>query len=164
MSRVLFLCIGNSCRSQMAEGFARRYGADVMQPASAGWAPAPIVQPLTKKVMEAKNINIDDQFPKELENVNLVGFDLIVNMSGNPLPTRLPAEVLEWTVQDPIGKSEELYLAVRDQIEDKVMRLILDLRRSARKAQKSHPGGHAVAHPGSPARQLRRGIRPQGTR
>jgi protein-tyrosine-phosphatase len=136
----------------MAEGFARKYGADVMQPASAGLAPAPIVQPLTKKVMEAKNINIDDQFPKEVEHLNLFGFDLIVNMSGNPLPTRLPTEVLEWKVEDPIGKSEELYLAVRDQIEDKVMRLILELRRSGRKA----PAVRAM----TPPRQHRRPMRP----
>src|SRR5579871_1009678 len=46
--RVLFLCIGNSCRSQMAEGFARAYGSDVMTPLSAGLSPAPIVAPLTK--------------------------------------------------------------------------------------------------------------------
>ena len=58
MKRVLFLCIGNSCRSQMAEGFANRYGQDVMKVASAGFAPASIVQPLTRKVMEDKNINI----------------------------------------------------------------------------------------------------------
>ena len=56
--RVLFLCIGNSCRSPMAEGFAKCYGSDVMQAESAGLAPAGIVQPLTKKVMEEKNINI----------------------------------------------------------------------------------------------------------
>ena len=64
MKRVLFLCIGNSCRSQMAEGFARKYGADVMEVGSAGLAPAAIVQPETHQVMNQKNINIDDQFPE----------------------------------------------------------------------------------------------------
>jgi arsenate reductase (thioredoxin) len=117
----------------MAEGFARKYGSDVLQPSSAGFAPANIVQPLTKKVMEAKNINIDGQFPKDLDQVGVAQFDLIVNMSGSKLPDRISAEVREWNVQDPIGQSEDTYVQVRDQLENQVMRLILDLRRDARK-------------------------------
>ncbi len=134
MKRVLFLCIGNSCRSQMAEGFAKRYGSDVIEPASAGFSPASIVQPLTKKVMEAKNIKIDHQYPKDLGSIEVARFDLIVNMSGTKLPAGMPIEVREWQVEDPIGKSEEVYTEVRDQIEHLVMRLILDLRRQKRKA------------------------------
>ena len=137
MKKVLFLCIGNSCRSQMAEGFARKYGSDVLEASSAGFAPANIVQPLTKKVMEAKNINIDDQFPKNLDQVGVVQFDLIVNISGNKLPNRLPIEVREWTIEDPIGQSEDTYVQVRDQLENQVMGLILDLRREARKRVES---------------------------
>lgn len=116
----------------MAEGFARRYGSDVMQSASAGLAPAPIVQPLTKKVMAERNINIDDQEPKDLGTLELKTFDLIVNMSGAKLPPRIPIEVREWKVEDPIGQTEETYLKVRDQIENAVMRLILEFRRQAR--------------------------------
>lgn len=127
--KVLFLCIGNSCRSQMAEGFARHYGGDVMEPASAGLAPAPIVQELTKKVMQAKNVNIDDQYAKHLGSLDVHGFDLIVNMSGTKLPTRVPIAVRDWNVEDPIGREEDVYIAVRDQIEMLVMRLILELRR-----------------------------------
>ncbi|HMF75431.1 MAG TPA: arsenate reductase ArsC [Bryobacteraceae bacterium] len=139
VKKVLFLCIGNSCRSQMAEGFARRYGSDVMDVASAGLAPAPIVQPLTRKVMEAKNINIDDQFPKDLHDLPVGEFDLIVNMSGNRLPPYLLVQVQDWRVDDPIGKSEETYIAVRELIEGQVMRLILDFRRVARLQKKSRP-------------------------
>ncbi len=139
MKRVLFLCIGNSCRSQMAEGFARRYGADVLEPSSAGLAPASIVQPLTKTVMEAKNINLDAQYPKDLGSVDVPGFDMIVNMSGRKLPARIPIEVRDWKIEDPIGRSEEIYLKVRDEIEHLVMRLILDLRREARKAEGPPP-------------------------
>jgi len=133
VKKVLFLCIGNSCRSQMAEGFARKYGSDVLEPSSAGLAPASIVQPLTKKVMEAKNINIDDQFPKDLDQVGVAQFDLIVNISGSKLPSQVQIEVLEWSVEDPIGQSEDTYVQVRDQLEHQVMRLILDLRRDVRK-------------------------------
>jgi arsenate reductase (thioredoxin) len=137
VKKVLFVCIGNSCRSQMAEGFARKYGSDVLEPSSAGFAPANIVQPLTKKVMEAKNINIDDQFPKNLDQVGVAQFDLIVNMSGNKLPDRLPVEVREWTIEDPIGQTEATYMHVCDQLENQVMRLILDLRREAQKQVES---------------------------
>jgi arsenate reductase len=133
MRRVLFLCIGNSCRSQMAEGFARKYGSDVMEVGSAGLSPASIVQDLTKKVMEDKNINIDDQFPKDLGSVGVSGYDLIINMSGVKLPGRIPIEVRDWKVNDPIGRSEDVYVTVRDQIEGMVMQLILELRRESRR-------------------------------
>ncbi len=121
----------------MAEGFARRYGSDVLEPFSAGFSPASIVQPLTKKVMEAKNIKIDHQHPKSLDAVDVSSFDLIVNMSGTKLPSRLPIEVRDWKVEDPIGKPEETYATVRDQIEMSVMRLILELRKEARNGENS---------------------------
>ncbi|MBV9611230.1 MAG: hypothetical protein JO091_02105 [Acidobacteriaceae bacterium] len=120
----------------MAEGFARKYGSDVMEPFSAGLSPAAIVQPLTKTVMEEKNINLDAQYPKSLDAVDVSGCDLIVNMSGVKLPTRMPIEVREWRVEDPIGRDEETYIAVRDQIEMAVMRLILDLRKEARNGER----------------------------
>ena len=130
LKRVLFLCIGNSCRSQMAEGFAARYGSDVLRPVSAGLSPASIVQPLTKQVMEAKNINISHQYPKDLASVDPASFDLIINMSGHQLPSRGAVEIRDWKVEDPIGKEQSVYLAVRDQIEMQVMSLILQLRRT----------------------------------
>ncbi len=132
----------------MAEGFARRYGSDVLDAASAGLSPASIVQPLTKKVMEAKNINIDDQSPKALDSVPLRTFDLIVNMSGMKLPVPLPGEVRTWPVEDPIGQSEEIYVAVREQIEMLVMLLILELRREAAKEEASKQDGNR-AEPGA---------------
>jgi arsenate reductase len=134
---ILFLCIGNSCRSQMAEGFARRYGSDVMDCSSAGLAPAPIVQTMTRKVMEAKNINIDEHFPKNLEQVTLSKFDLIINMSGRQFPLRVSIPVRDWKVEDPIGQSEDVYNTVRDQIENSVMQLILELRREQKKLDKA---------------------------
>ena len=89
----------------MAEGFARRYGSDVIEPLSAGFAPAAVVQPLTKKVMEEKNIKVDDQYPKSLDSIEVPKLDLIINMSGVKLPNRLSTPVREWKVKDPMGKS-----------------------------------------------------------
>jgi len=133
---VLFLCIGNSCRSQMAEGFARAYGSDVMRPFSAGLAPADIVQPETIKVMREKNINIEAQYPKDVAELETQDFDIIVNISGMRLPLRPETEVVEWNVEDPMAKSEETYLAARDRLEALVMGLILQLRRRNRLAGK----------------------------
>jgi arsenate reductase (thioredoxin) len=122
----------------MAEGFAKHYGADVMEVGSAGLSPASIVQPLTKEVMLEKNINIDGQVPKDLSGFSLSSFDLLINMSGVKLPGRIPIEMQEWKVEDPIGRSPEIYREVRDQIETLVMRLILELRRE--EGQRVRPG------------------------
>jgi len=128
---VLFICIGNSCRSQMAEAFARAYGSDILSARSAGLAPASIVQPLTRQVLTEKNIASDGQFPKGLESVAAESFDVVVNISGEPLPSRPVAHrSIEWRVRDPIGQSESLYRSVAAEIEALVMRLILELRGS----------------------------------
>jgi arsenate reductase (thioredoxin) len=130
--KILFLCIGNSCRSQMAEGFARFYGGDVLRASSAGLSPAPVVQPLTFEVMREKNVPLDGHHAKDLGSVAVADFDLLVNMSGVKLPNRIPIEVREWKVEDPIGRPVEIYREVRDQIESLVMQLILELRRESR--------------------------------
>ena len=127
---ILFVCIGNSCRSQMAEAFARAYGSDILSVRSAGLAPASIVQPLTRQVLTEKNISSEGQFPKGLESVAAESFDVVVNISGEPLPPRPVAHrAIEWRVRDPIGQSESLYRTVAAEIEALVMRLILELRR-----------------------------------
>ena len=129
--RVLFLCIGNSCRSPMAEGFARAYGSDVLEASSAGLAPAAVVQPMTRQVMRARNISLDGQFPMDLQIMDLKRFDLIVNLSGCELPFTPPCPVVEWAVRDPIGARESVYEQARDEIESRVIRLVLELRREA---------------------------------
>jgi arsenate reductase (thioredoxin) len=130
MQRVLFVCIGNSCRSQMAEGFARAYGSDVMRAASAGVAPALMVAADTRRAMKEKNIALDDHFPKSVEQLSRAQFDLVVNMSGVELPETL-GTIRTWKVRDPIGTKYDAHCAVRDEIEKLVMDLILEMRRSA---------------------------------
>ncbi len=128
--RVLFVCIGNACRSQMAEGFARRYGSDVMEVSSAGLAHAMEIPIETLQVMEERNIPLDGQFPKGLDDVEFGSFDLVINMSGIPLPPYLTMAVREWEVPDPVGKRIEYHRKVRDVIENLVMKLVVDLRRT----------------------------------
>lgn len=112
----------------MAEGFGRAYGSDLFRAESAGIAPAIGVAPLTRKVMLEKNIDIDEAFPKSLDMVKPAEASLIVNMSGRTLPVFDGVEVEQWDVRDPIGESEDVYREVRDQIEQRVMRLILKMR------------------------------------
>jgi len=132
LRQVLFVCIGNSCRSQMAEAFAKKYGADVMVARSAGIAPAVIIAPMTRHTLAERNILIDGHFPKVLDMSNRDGNELVINMSGTPLKLH-GANVIEWEVQDPIGLDENVFRAVADQIEGLVMRLIMDLRSGSRK-------------------------------
>jgi arsenate reductase (thioredoxin) len=125
--RVLFVCVGNACRSQMAEGFARAYGKDVMTPESAGLAPAMTVPEETRQTMAEKNIDISTQFPKPVNLFPPGLFETVVNISGYRIPGY--SQTLDWKVNDPIGGSPAEYRAARDQLEQLVMKLILDLRR-----------------------------------
>src|SRR5882724_11846588 len=102
--RVLFVCIGNACRSQMAEAFARRYGSDVAEAASAGLSPATNIPDLTRAVMLDKNISLDGQSPKGIEVFPKVQWDVVVNISGYPLPQVHAARAVEWKIQDPMGQ------------------------------------------------------------
>ena len=126
---MLFVCIGNACRSQMAEGFAAAYGSDVLVPASAGLAPAFAVHPLTAKVMLEKNVDLKDHFPKGLRHLGRAQFDLVINMSGSFLPDPPPARVVDWEIADPVFMDYEDHCEIRDEIERRVMALVLDLRR-----------------------------------
>jgi len=127
--RVLFVCIGNACRSQMAEGFAAAYGGDVLIAGSAGLAPAPKVHPVTQKAMLEKNIDLTDHFPKAVRHLGRASFDLIVNMSGSFIPNPPSGRIVDWDVEDPVFMDYEEHCEIRDQIERRVMELILDLRR-----------------------------------
>ena len=131
--RVLFLCIGNACRSQMAEAFARTYGADILIAASAGLAPAMKIAPDTLKAMAGKNIDLRDQFPKSLRHLGRSEFDLVVNLSGSSIPEDLASrtKILEWEIDDPVFMKYDQHCEIRDQIEKLVMSLIIDLRQQS---------------------------------
>jgi arsenate reductase (thioredoxin) len=128
-TRVLFVCVGNCCRSQMAEGFACKYGDDVMTAESAGLHPAGVVVPETVRAMAEKDIDITAQYSKPLPLNKLNNYDLIVNLSGFKLPDHIEVPILTWEVRDPIGQTHVVYCNVRNEIENLVMQLILKLRR-----------------------------------
>jgi arsenate reductase len=123
--RILFLCTGNSCRSQMAEGFARRLLKewDVW---SAGTRPAERVHPLAVQVMAEKGIDISTQYPKTISDVPRP-VDVVVTLCGEAAeecPTFPGARATEhWGLPDPAratGTPEEVmqvFREVRDEIE-----------------------------------------------
>jgi protein-tyrosine-phosphatase len=124
--RVLFVCMGNAIRSQMAEAFARAYGSDVLIAESAGLNPAAEMPALTRQILAERNIASDGQFPKGIE-VLREPFDVVVNLSGQPLSVP-GARVVDWSIPDPRGHSDEFFRDTAAQIERLVMRLILELR------------------------------------
>lgn len=139
-ARVLFVCIGNAYRSQMAEGFANRLGRDVLMAASAGLAPVNLVPEAALNVMREKGIDISTQFPKAADSLDLKSYDVVVNMTGLPIPGAPPASTRTWVVPDPVGSNERMTRAVRDEIESLVMGLILELRQQ--RAREERPRLH----------------------
>jgi arsenate reductase (thioredoxin) len=123
----------------MAEGFARAYGSDVLSVQSAGLAPALGVVPLTHRVMIEKNIDLGDCYPKELSHVD-GPIELVVNMSGHDLPAHIGTQVEVWDIHDPIGRSDEVFRQVRDEIEHRVVELIERLRARKPAGSEAIPG------------------------
>lgn len=128
----------------MAEAFARAYGRDVIIPASAGLAPATRVASDTVSAMDEKGLDLRDHFPKSIRHLGRIEFDLVINISGEKLPTPMKCPVREWDIEDPVSLSYEDHCAVRDDIERKVMELILQLRREQSDPQLK-PFGHLPA-------------------
>jgi arsenate reductase len=129
LKRVLFVCIGNACRSPMAEGFANQYGSDVLSATSAGLAPLQKIPLETVAAMDEINVDVSRHVPRRYDPFEAVDCDLVINMAGYKLPGALGKKVVEWHVKDPFRASPEAYRAVRDELEQRVMRLILELRK-----------------------------------
>ena len=126
--KVLFLCIGNICRSPMAEAMARKYGADVIEPSSAGLSPQMNNHAFTRSVLKEKNVELGDHLPRRFRDLDLREYDLVVNMSGSMLPANLGVPVENWNVDDPYGGTEDDFRQAREVIEMAVMRLVLRAR------------------------------------
>jgi protein-tyrosine-phosphatase len=127
MKKVLFVCIENAGRSQMAEGFAKEFGGDKFVVSSAGNKPAEKVNPVVIEVMKEKGIDISVNKPKLITAKMAMDSDLIVTMGCNdqgicPGPFFKPT--LDWALEDPKGKPIEKVREIRDDIERRVKDLI----------------------------------------
>ncbi|MEE9235972.1 MAG: hypothetical protein V3U28_11085 [Candidatus Acidoferrales bacterium] len=134
--RVVFVCIGNSCRSQMAEGWLRHLareqgGAMEMEGLSAGLHPRGYITLETSQVMEEKKVSLDGQQSKGLEAIDWRQADVLVNMTGLPGRSVVPGfqgRRIEWRVADPFGQPLRSYRKVRDRLERKVKKLLAELQ------------------------------------
>jgi len=133
LQKVLFICIGNACRSQMAEAFARKYGSDVLEAESAGLAPASMIPEVTRRLMGELGIGMEDQYPKSVLEIAAHDLDVVVNLSGRSLRGLPFSRPREWAVRDPIGEKEAVHREVRAEVERLVMSLILELRQARQK-------------------------------
>ena len=123
--RILFLCIGNSCRSQMAEGFARALGSGRLEVYSAGSHPAGIVNPNAVACMKEVGIDLSGHRSKGLKDLPYDRFDVIVGMGcEDACPHFSAGRRVEWKVPDPVGRDLDTFRAVRDQIRGQVTRLL----------------------------------------
>ena len=127
MKKVLFVCVENAGRSQMAEAFARQYGADAV---SAGIIPSEKVNPVVVEAMKERGINLSDYKPKMLTDKMVEDADYVVTMGcravdvcPKPLVVKMEKKLLDWHIEDPKGKSLEEVRKIRSEIESKVVDL-----------------------------------------
>ena len=123
--RLLFVCVENSCRSQMAEGFARRLGGEAVDVHSAGSEPSGKVSREAIEAMRERDIDITDQRSNGLADLPSVEWDWAVTMGCGDACSHLPAKNRDdWQVKDPYELPEEQFRSVRDDIERRVEALL----------------------------------------
>jgi protein-tyrosine-phosphatase len=129
--RVLFVCIENSCRSQMAEAFAHLYAQDSIQAYSAGSRPSGEVNPKAIAAMAELGYDLGKHFSKSLSEIPQVKYDYVITMGcGDECPF-IPAEVHEdWDLPDPKMLPLEQFRQVRDRIGERVKELAVRIEGS----------------------------------
>ena len=126
---VLFVCVHNAGRSQMAAGFLSRLGGDDVEVRSAGTAPADTVNPVVVEAMREVGIDLADELPKVLETEVVRASDVVVTMGcGDECPFFPGKTYLDWELEDPAGRDLAAVRPIRDEIERRVRGLLDTLR------------------------------------
>ncbi|KXG73672.1 arsenate reductase ArsC [Thermotalea metallivorans] len=122
--KVAFVCVHNSCRSQMAEAWAKYLGADVLEVYSAGTEEYPEVKPMAVQVMEEAGIDMAGHYPKLLTDIPSE-IDILITMGCGVSCPYVPCKHKEdWGLEDPSGGPIEGFRQTRDMIKEKVIDLI----------------------------------------
>lgn len=131
---ILFVCVENAGRSQMAEAFAREHG---LSASSAGTVPSSKINPLVVEAMKEKGLDIASNTPKSLTAEMINEASLVVTMGCSveeacpkPMLAQMQKKLVDWNLEDPKGKPIERVREIRDEIERRVIEL---------KAQKAPP-------------------------
>ena len=127
MSKILFVCVENAGRSQMAEGFFRKLGPSNFEVMSAGTKPASEINPTAVQVMKEVDIDISQNRSKTVTSEMISESDTVINMGcmdKESCPALFVEDIDDWNIEDPKGKSIEQVRKIRDGIEARVLELV----------------------------------------
>jgi len=130
MMKVLFVCVENAGRSQMAEAFAKTYGKGKVEAKSAGTMPAREVNSVVVQVVREKGIDLSANKPKLITNEMVKEAEMIIVMGCSAqgfCPAPLLNKVIDWGIEDPKDKPIGKVREIRDEIESKVKKLIEEM-------------------------------------
>ena len=129
--KIVFVCVENARRSQMAEAFAEIHGHGKLELYSAGSRPSSTIDPIVIEVMKEKGIDLSLKRPKGLNGLPLIEMDCLVTMGCEETCPAIPAKkIVEWEIPDPKGRSIEFFREVRDMIEDKINALFEEIEKN----------------------------------
>jgi protein-tyrosine-phosphatase len=130
LKKILFVCVENAGRSQMAEAFVKAYGKAKVEASSAGTMPATEVNPGVVQVMREKGVDLSRNRPKLVTSQMVQEADTIVVMGCSAqgfCPAPLLDKVVDWGIEDPKDKPIEKVREIRDEIERRVKKLISEI-------------------------------------
>ncbi|MCI5142497.1 MAG: arsenate reductase ArsC [Candidatus Electrothrix sp. ATG1] len=128
LKKVLFVCVENACRSQMAEAFARLHGQDCLEVASAGSRPSGKVNEKAILSMNAVGYDLSQHVSQAVDDLPATQYDLVVTMGcGDTCPSVAAAQRQDWKIPDPKDMDRLHFGEVRDMIEQKVLALLNEL-------------------------------------
>ena len=126
--KVVFVCVENARRSQMAQAFAEKIGRGRLEVYSAGSRPASQIDPAIIEVMKEKGIDLSSRHPKGLNDLPPVEMDYLITMGcEETCPAVLAKKIIAWEIPDPKGKSIDIVRNVRDMIEERVRALLKEI-------------------------------------
>jgi len=133
--RVLFICIGNSCRSPMAESIARRDSSHIFDCGSAGLTPLGVVQKETIATLQSNGYPVENLISNAISKDDWGAADLVINMSGYAKQRAFPRsewhKVEDWPVEDPYGCDPTVYQRIFEDIRTRIESLTARLREGA---------------------------------
>jgi len=127
---ILFVCVENAGRSQMAEGFFREYTPEGYEPISAGTKPTSQLNPVVVQAMSEVGVDIKQQKPKDITEDMMRNSTKIINMGcidKSFCPTLFILNLIDWGIEDPKGKTIDQVREIRDDIEQRVKQLVTNL-------------------------------------